>query len=419
MAAVRPSPADFDVIIVGGGPVGAALGALLACQSGAAPARLLLLDRDLPLPPAPNDGDDRVPNLRVSALSRASERIMTAAGAWPAVVAGGVSPYERMHIWPSGAEPRSAASLRFDAAELHEPNLGHIVENRLAQSCLLDAYRAAGGRCIATTVSRLEFLAHGVRVTTPQGSWVTRLVVGADGALSAVRRLAGLPARVEDYDQLGIVARVRPEHPHESTAWQRFLGHGTLALLPLSSGECSIVWSLPRPLAHQLLDSSPGEFNARLTEASQSVLGSLVLCSERAAPPLRRIGAPSYAIERCALIGDAAHVVHPLAGQGVNLGLLDAAALADVLSAARAEGEDPGAMRVLRRYERWRKGENEAMSAAFDAFNAFLSTGQGKAARLAARGLGWVDRSTLLKRLFIERAMGVAGELPTTAQRRG
>ena len=417
MVTSRPLAADFDVIIVGGGPVGAALGALLARQAGAVPARLLLIDRDLP-PPQAAGGDAREPDLRVSALSRASERILSAAGAWPAVLAGGISPYERMHIWPSEAEPRGDASLRFDAAELHEPNLGHIVENHLAQSCLLDAYRAAGGRCLATTVSSLEFLARGVRVTTPQGSWVTRLVVGADGALSAVRRLAGLPARVEDYGQLGVVARVRPEHPHESTAWQRFLGHGTLALLPLSSGECSVVWSLPRPLAEQRLQAPPDEFDALLTDASQGVLGRLQLCSGRAAPPLRRIGAPTYAIERCALIGDAAHVVHPLAGQGVNLGLLDAAALADVIAAARAEGEDPGALRVLRRYERWRKGENEAMSAAFDAFNAFLSTGQGQAARLAGRGLGWVDRSALLKRLFIERAMGVAGELPTAAQRR-
>ncbi len=417
MTAPRNTVADFDVIIVGGGPVGAALAALLARQPGANPARLLLLDRDLPPPRATGD-DSREPDLRVSALSRASERILTAAGAWPAIVAGGVSPYERMHIWPSDAEPRSEASLRFDAAELHEQNLGHIVENRLAQSCLLEAFRAAGGRCVATSITALEFLGQGVRVTTPQGSWVTRLVVGADGALSAVRRLAGLPTRVEDYGQLGVVARVRPERAHESTAWQRFLGHGTLALLPLASGECSIVWSLPRQLAEQRLQASPEEFNALLTEASQGVLGELQLCSERAAPPLRRIGAPSYAIERCALIGDAAHVVHPLAGQGVNLGLLDAAALADVIGAARAEGEDPGALRVLRRYERWRKGENEAMSAAFDAFNAFLSTGQGQAARIAGRGLGWVDRSALLKRLFIERAMGVAGELPAAAQRR-
>ena len=166
MAVPRAVPADFDVIIVGGGPVGAALGALLARQSGTVPARLLLLDRDLP-PPRAADDDAREPDLRVSALSRASERILTAAGAWPAVIAAGVSPYERMHIWPSDAEPRSDAALRFDAAALHEPNLGHIVENRVAQSCLLDAYRAAGGRSIATTVSRLEFLAQGVRITTP------------------------------------------------------------------------------------------------------------------------------------------------------------------------------------------------------------------------------------------------------------
>jgi 2-octaprenylphenol hydroxylase len=356
----------------------------------------------------------------VSAVSRASERILTRAGAWPAIRASSPCAYERMHVWPREGAARSAGALSFDAAALHEPDLGHIVENRALQSAAVAAFAAAGGRLIAASVTALSFDAQGVRAALQGDAAVAslraRLVVGADGARSVVRRLAGLEARVEDYLQLGVVARVRPERPHEATAWQRFLGDGTLALLPLASGECSIVWSLPQAEARRLLAVAPAQFEQELTAASDGVLGALALTSERVAPPLQRLLAPQYAVERVALIGDAAHVVHPLAGQGVNLGLLDAAALAEVLAAALAEGEDPGALRVLRRYERWRKGENEAMSLAFDAFNALLSTGQGRLATLARRSLGWVERSELAKRFFLERALGTAGDLPAAAR---
>lgn len=413
----RDGAADFDVVVVGGGVVGAAFAALLPVVAGIAAPRVALLERELPPvggPPATEGA-----GLRVSAISRASERILGAAGAWPTVLASGPCPYERMHVWPCDAEPHSAAALRFDAASLHEPDLGHIVENQALQSAALDAFRAAGGRCLVAQVTALAFEARAVRVHGGERSWSARVVVGADGARSAIRALAGLDARIEDYGQLGIVARVRPEHSHQFTAWQRFLGHGTLALLPLASGECSIVWSLPRAEAERLLGAPAERFEQELTAASQAVLGQLTLTSARLAPPLHRLLAARYAIERCVLIGDAAHVVHPLAGQGVNLGLLDAASLAETLAEGRARGEDLGALRVLRRYERWRKGENELMSAAFDAFNAFLSTGRGSLARLARRGLGWVDRSDVLKRFFLERALGTAGDLPIVARTRG
>ncbi|MEZ5459012.1 MAG: FAD-dependent monooxygenase [Steroidobacteraceae bacterium] len=412
---------DCDVLVVGGGAVGATFAALLPHVTSLDAARITLLDPQLAVEP-PGRTAGASAGLRVSAISRASERILMRAQAWPAIAASDPCPYERMHVWPHDVPARAAGALVFDAASLHEPDLGHIVDNRVLQAASLASFAAAGGRLVAARVGSLQFESGGVRATLERDAdrsttaLTARLVVGADGARSVVRRLAGLEARVEDYLQLGVVARVRPERPHEATAWQRFLGHGTLALLPLASGECSIVWSLSQAEARRLLAVAPAQFEQELTAASDGVLGALQLTSERLAPPLQRLLAPQYAVERVALIGDAAHVVHPLAGQGVNLGLLDAAALAEVLAAALGEGEDPGALRVLRRYERWRKGENEAMSLAFDAFNALLSTGQGTLATLARRSLGWVERSELAKRFFLERALGTAGDLPAAAR---
>jgi 2-octaprenylphenol hydroxylase len=404
-----------DVVIVGGGPVGATLGALLARQAApGAAARILLLERQLPSPPPA----DAPLQLRVSALSRASERVLAAAGAWPALAAGRRSPYERMHVWAESGEPRGAGSLSFDAAELSEPDLGCIVENLRLQCAALGAFASAGGTTCAAAVTALEFGPAAVRVATTAGAFTARLVVGADGARSVVRDLAGLAAELQDDGQVAVVAQVQPARPHERTAWQRFLGAGTLALLPLDDGRCSIVWSLPGAVAAERLAETPEAFSRSLTAASAGVLGELRLDGERAGFPLRRLQAPRYAIERCVLVGDAAHLVHPLAGQGVNLGFLDAAALAEVLAEARDEREDPGALRVLRRYERWRKGDNQQVGAAIEAFNRFLSFGRDPLGRFAQRGLGWVEGSGAAKRLLVSRAMGLSGEMPQLARRR-
>jgi 2-octaprenylphenol hydroxylase len=409
------APPRFDVLVVGGGPVGATFGALLLGATPRFRARVALLDRDLS-DTAPGAATAR--DLRVVALSRASERILAAAGAWPAIAATGrAQPYRRMHVWPAEVAPRDSGSLTFDSAAIAEPNLGWIVENRVLQAAALEAFRARGGTCLRGEPRDLVFEAGRVVIGASAGDLDARLGVGADGAGSAVRRLAGLPAESQDYEQLAIVANVRSERPHEHTAWQRFLDDGTLALLPLAGGECSIVWSLPVASARSLLEAPAAAFSAALSDASDRVLGGLTLASERLSFPLRRIEAGAYSTERCVLIGDAAHVVHPLAGQGVNLGLLDAAALAEALAAAG--GEDPGALRVLRRYERWRRSENELMSGVMDVFKRFLASGNDPAARLARRALGWVDASAALKGLFVDRAMGLAGDLPAAARQRG
>jgi 2-polyprenylphenol 6-hydroxylase len=390
--------------------VGASLAALLVSSSSGTPFRVAVLEpNSLPRVTADSPIDSRV-----VAISRSSERILQAAGAWAGVFR--TSPYERMHIWHESVTVASPGALVFDAADVGEPNLGYIVENRILQRALVDAFAAKGGRIEPVQLLSLQIGADCVTVETSGGTLAARLVIGADGAQSAVRQAAGLTADSSDYRQTAIVATVATERSHEKTAWQRFMGNGTLAFLPLVDGTSSIVWSVDNDVAAGLLGASPTDFALELDRASDLSLGTTRLVSERASFPLRRLTAHHYVAQRVALIGDAAHVVHPLAGQGVNLGLLDAAVLAQLLLDARIDREDPGALRVLRQYERWRKSEVALMSSAIDAFDRFLAHGRGPVSRLAQRGLGWVNRSEELKRFFIRRALGMAGELPRLVQ---
>jgi 2-octaprenylphenol hydroxylase len=321
-----------------------------------------------------------------------------------------------MRIWHESIAPSSADVLVFDAADVGEPNLGYIAESRALQSALLAAFAEAGGHIEPAPLSALAIGEEDVQVSTPHGTLRARLVVGADGAQSPLRAAAGLTVDMRTYGQTAIVANVSTERAHESTAWQRFMRDGTLAFLPLADGTSSIVWSADDARAAGLASLSDAAFAAELDRASDSALGSTQLLSERLSFPLMRLAAQRYVAQRVALIGDAAHVVHPLAGQGVNLGLLDAAALAQQVMAAVAAREDPGALRVLRSYERWRKSEVAAMATSIDIFDRLLAHGAGPLARLAQRGLAWVNASQELRRFFIRRALGLSGELPAAAR---
>jgi 2-octaprenylphenol hydroxylase len=306
--------------------------------------------------------------------------------------------------------------LVFDAADVGEPNLGYILENRLLQGALLEAFSAAGGRITHAALESLAITADGVRLRTAQGELAAQLVVGADGAHSRVREAAGLTAASGAYQQLAIIANVATAEPHQLTAWQRFMKDGTLAFLPLADGTSSIVWSVDAARAPALLSATDAEFARALDQAADLALGPTRLVSTRRSFVLERLAAPRYVANRVALLGDAAHVVHPLAGQGVNLGLLDAAALAQLLLEAVGRGEDVGALGVLRAYERWRKSEVVLMATAIDAFDRLLAHGTGPLARVAQAGLSLVNRSQELRRFFIRRALGVTGELPQAAR---
>jgi 2-octaprenylphenol hydroxylase len=403
--------ADADVVVVGAGLTGACAAALLTRHARLDPARVVLIGN-----PPPPIAAGAAPELRVAAISRSSEHVLRAAGAWQRLDTARLCSYQRMRVWHESASPDGPAALQFDAADVGEPNLGYIAEMSVLTRACLDSFGAAGGTLISGELERLSIGQSAAQLSVAGSTLSAGLVVGADGADSAVRRQAGLGMRVRDYHQLAIVATVSSERPHDATAWQRFLRSGPLALLPLFDGSSSMVWSLDLPLAQQLLACEAHEFELRLQAAAAHVLGAMRLASTRASFPLRSAAAQAYVAPRCALIGDAAHVIHPLAGQGANLGLLDAAALCERVAAAPALREDVGALRVLRGYEQQRRTHNRLMGAAMSMFQGGFAQAREPWSALVNLGLGAVERSVPLKRAFARQALGLAGELPRLAR---
>ena len=393
------------LLISGGGPVGLTLAALLAASPSASACRVRIVESG-----APPRWDPARTDLRVYALSRASQRIFEDLGVWPAIVGARACPYERMRVW-EGAEPAGSAAVAFDSADVGEPDLGHIVEDALIKDVLTKHLAAAAGVGVATrnVVESIEPGAGGMHVVLRDGERVcASLVVAADGGASKVREMLGLASIGRRYAQQAIVAHVVTERPHERTAWQRFLPGGPVALLPLADGRSSVVWSLPDGRAGELMRASDDVFLEALGDATAGALGRLGPVSERARFPLQMLHALRYCCSRGVLAGDAAHVVHPLAGQGMNLGLADALCLACEIDEAMRSGRDPGDMRVLRRYERRRKKENVQMLLALDALHHLFRLPEA-AAPLRAAGLAAVDRAVPVKRFLMRQALGLGG----------
>lgn len=396
----------LDVLVVGGGVVGLTAALLLArsgCRTGLVDARAR----------QPQPGPGQPYDVRVLALTHASVRLFEQLGAWPAVLAQRCGRYEGMEVW----DDRSHARVRFDADASGMPCLGYIVEVAVLQAALESRLDGLVREWRSTQLRGLSVQPDCVRVDLDGERVEAALLVGADGAASRVRELAAFGWSEQDYGEHAVVTVLESPWPHGDVARQVFLASGPLALLPLGHPRhCALVWTQPEDLAEQRLAMDDPTFAAAVTRASGGVLGGLAPLAPRAAHRLRRGHARDYVSARVALVGDAAHTIHPLAGQGANLGFMDAASLCEVVEAARRVGRDPGSLSVLRRYARWRRGENEAMQLAMDGFRWMFNGSEYWRRGLRALGLRAFDRAGPLKRALIERATGLSGDLPALAR---
>ncbi|QYJ81733.1 FAD-dependent oxidoreductase [Shewanella aegiceratis] len=396
------STQTYDVAIIGGGMVGLAT----AIGLGQEGLRVVVIDAG---ETQAVSGEAR---LRVSAINKASQRLLTHLGAWAYIDESRVGPYQKMAVW----DKDSLGKIGFDAHSISEQTLGSIIENDNISHAL--ATRAGELSEITHLENhRLEKIAFGEReawLTLDNGDNLSAaLVIGADGANSWVREQCKIPMTFWDYGHHAIVASIRTELPHNATARQVFLSDGPLAFLPLFEPNlCSIVWSVPPAKAQALLEGDKVQFERSLTAAFDGKLGMCTLESEPQAFPLRMRYARHFARHRLVLAGDAAHTIHPLAGQGVNLGFLDAAAIIETLSELKAKGKDLGDYANLRPLERWRKADALEMIAAMEGFKRLFEGSNPVKKALRDLGLNLVDNLSPVKTLFMQQAMGNKTRLP-------
>lgn len=388
-----------EVVIVGGGVVGAAC-ALALNDAG---LRVALIEGR-----EPARWRAEQPDLRVYAFAADNAALLDSLGVWNAVRAARVQPYRRMRVWDAGG----GGELGFDADTLGREQLGWIIENDVLVDRLWAAVHAAGieVHCPARVVE-LEQDAASVRLRLDDGSRLeAAMAIAADGAASTLRELAGLPVSRHAYAQRGVVAFVETEHPHQATAWQRFLTTGPLAFLPFADGRSSIVWTLPDADAdaERVLALDDASFSRELTQAFAARLGEVRVVSARTAFPLQRQLVQQYVSGRVLTLGDAAHVVHPLAGQGVNLGLRDVAALRQSVREAMAKRADWAAPHRLQRWARTRRSENTVAAYGFDAINTVFSNDDMHLTLLRGSVLGLAGKLPPLVDVLWKRASGGA-----------
>jgi len=390
-----------DVVIIGGGMVGLSL----ACALKDAGMRIVVIERH-ETEPVMSLGRD----CRVSAIVAGTIRMLGGIGVWPHVEST-AEPIMSMRIWDN----QDFGNIRFEAGEADLDMLGAIVENSVLHSALLDTLQDAGQVewCCPAALESVRWLASHVEMTLDDGRRLTApLIVGADGGRSWLRGQAGITTCGHSYGQRGIVATVRPQYSHRQAAFQRFLPTGPLAFLPLPDHLCSIVWSARENEAERLMALNEEDFLRELQLAFGPVLGSLEQAGERAAFPLRSQLAGHIVRPRLALIGDAAHVIHPLAGLGVNLGIRDAMALAQEIVDARRFGEDYGGMEVLTRFRRTRMPDILAVMSGMEAFHQLFTHNTPGLGWLRGAGMIAVGNSGPVKRMLMRRAMGLTLPVP-------
>lgn len=393
----------LDLVIVGAGMVGLALASALR-ESG---LRIAVIDQKLP------EAMTLEPSTRVSAINLASERFLTRTGAWPLLARKAI--FTGMSVW----EKDSFAHFELDASQFQQPHLGHIVENNVIQQALLTTLQDSTVElfCPAQIQSVSENEQGVVVLLDNQQMLFSRLIVAADGANSWLRQQFRIPVTSWDYQHTALVATIRTAEPHQNIARQIFTPQGPLAFLPLwQENLCSIVWSLPSLQAEDLASCTEDEFSHRLAAAFDVRLGVCELVSARVLCPLKARYARQQVQSRLVLMGDAAHTIHPLAGQGVNLGLMDAAALADTLLQSIKQQTPIDDAMALRRYERWRKAEAVQWLATMEGFKQLFSGDHPLKKLVRGAGMRFAAHSMPLMKPLLAQALGVSEELPVSAR---
>jgi len=412
----RAKDAHYDLIIIGGGMVGAAL----ACALAQTPLRIALLEARSDIAGAELASGTTF-DARVSALTLATRNLLNRVGVWPLILVQRYSPFQYMHVWDAGGN----GQITFNAAQLGELALGYIVENSVTLKALYqrlaDAERVT--LLAPASVAQLSVAHQGRRavILTDGRELRASLLVGADGAQSQTRKLAGIELQEKDYHQQAIITTVQTARPHQATAWQRFLSTGPLAFLPLRTSDlddhyCSIVWSLDEQASQQMMQLDDAAFMEQLGYAFEHRLGRIDAVAKRFLLPLRQRHAQTYIADNLALVGDAAHTIHPLAGQGVNLGFMDIAVLAEEITRAQQRGLALSEPSLLRRYQRRRVGDNRRMMELMGGFKQLFGLQHPALRWLRNSGLSLVDHLGPVKYHLAAQAMGLAGAVPELAR---
>ncbi len=390
-----------ELIVVGGGLTGLTLA--IACA--ACGIEVAVVDREDPaaMLAEPFDG-------RTTAIAEGSKQVLDGIGLWP-LVAGAAEPILEIRV----ADNNSPLFLHYDHRDLGDAPLGYIVENRVLRRALIERARVLPSlvHLAPLAVERVERGGGGARAYLADGSVLQgELAAACDGRRSPLREAAGIRTLAWDYPQTGIVCTVRHALPHHGVAVEHFLPAGPFAILPMTEQRSSIVWTERAALAPGILALDEAGFRAELARRFGDFLGEVEVVGPRWSYPLSLLHAERYVAPRLALVGDAAHVIHPIAGQGLNLGIRDIAVLAELVVDARRLGLDIGNSVLLERYQRWRRFDNMALAAVTDALNRLFSNSVPPVKLLRDLGLAAIDKLPPMKRLLMRHAMGLVGELP-------